>query len=89
MELLEYKNIYDNEEKHFFYRANHALFLSFIKDLKAKNVNALKILDAGCGTGLLAKKLGKFGDVAGVDISPQALFYAKKRGIRVKQASVN
>lgn len=89
MEVAEYKNIYENEEKHFFYRANHALFLSFVSDLRTKNRPPLKILDAGCGTGLLAKKLEKFGQVTGIDISSRAIYFSKKRGVNVKKASVN
>ena len=89
MEVAEYRNIYENEDQHFFYRANHDLFLSFVSPFRTKIKRRLKILDAGCGTGLLAKKLEKFGEVVGVDISPQALFYSKKRGIKVKRASVN
>ena len=89
MEVAEYRNIYENEGKHFFYRANHSLFLSFISGLRKKSRRALKILDAGCGTGLLAKRLNKFGEVTGVDIDPRAIFYSKKRGIKVIKASIN
>lgn len=89
MEAVEYKNIYENEEKHFFYRANQALFLSFISRLRKKSGRALKILDAGCGTGLLAKKLSKFGEVTGVDIDLRAISYSKKRDIKVIKASIN
>lgn len=89
MEIQEYKNIYKNEGKHFFYRANRKLFFSHVKDLRTKNGISLKILDAGCGTGLLAKELRAFGEVTGVDIDPRAIFYSKKRGIKVKKASVN
>ena len=89
MEVSEYKNIYKNESSHFYYVANHDFFLSRVRDLRTKNRRLLKILDAGCGTGLLAKKLGEFGDVVGVDIDKQAVFYSKKRGVKVKKASVN
>lgn len=89
VEIQEYRNIYENEGKHFFYRANRALFLSFISGLRKKSGRPLKILDAGCGTGLLAKKLRAFGEVTGVDIDPRAIFYSKKRGIKVRKASIN
>ena len=87
MEISEYKNIFENEERHFFYAANHNLILSLLKKY-AKSSRNLKILDAGCGTGLLARKLAAFGEVWGIDISPHALYYAKKRNVRVKKASV-
>lgn len=86
MQTSEYRNIFEHEETHFFYQANHVIVLSLVKQyLKTKNP---KILDAGCGTGLLAKKLGRFGDVLGIDINPEAVKFAKKRGVKVKKASV-
>lgn len=48
---------------------------------------ALKILDAGCGPGAALVYLSQFGDVTGVDISDEALKFAKKRG-RVIKADV-
>ncbi|MBI4032986.1 MAG: class I SAM-dependent methyltransferase [Candidatus Blackburnbacteria bacterium] len=86
METPEYKNIFENEKSHFFYVANHKIALSLVKKYAA--VARLKILDAGCGTGLLAKKLERFGGVWGIDISPEAVRFAKKRGVRVQKASV-
>lgn len=89
MEASEYENIYENEGRHFFYRANHNIFLSYVASVRKKLGRPLKILDAGCGTGLLAKKLKKFGDVIGVDVSPRAIYFSRKRGITVKLASIN
>ena len=88
MEIQEYKNIFENEERHFFYVANHNIILSLIKKYLKDSHKKLKILDAGCGTGGLAKKLKKFGEVVGVDISSDALKFAKKRGVNTKKASV-
>lgn len=88
MEITEYKNIYENEKNHFFYVSTHQLIASLIDSFAAGKKRNLKILDAGCGTGLLAKKLQKFGDVTGVDFSMEALYFAKKRGVRVKKSSV-
>jgi 2-polyprenyl-3-methyl-5-hydroxy-6-metoxy-1,4-benzoquinol methylase len=79
MEITEYKNIFDNEKSHFFYVANHGIVLSFVKKFKSRG--KVNILDAGCGTGLLAKKLEEFGDVWGIDISPIAVNFAKIRGL--------
>lgn len=86
MELSEYKNIFENEDKHFFYVGNHEIILSLIRCHKPKG--KLKILDAGCGTGLLAKELTRFGQVVAVDTHPEAIRFAKKRGVKTQQASV-
>lgn len=94
MHIGEYKNIYDHEETHFFYVANHSIILSLlekylnIKKSQRIKKKELKILDIGCGTGLLTKKLERFGDVVGIDYSDEALNFAKKRGITVKKGSI-
>lgn len=81
MQPSEYKNIFLNEETHFYYRSTHDTVLRLIeKNLPSKK--PLKILDAGCGTGFFMSKLKKFGVVFGVDINPEAVKFAKKRGVK-------
>ena len=92
MELSEYKNIFEHEGEHFFYVSTHELVLSLLdRELgvsQVKQSKHLKILDAGCGTGLLSKKLQRFGRVIGIDFSREALKFAKNRGIVTKQARI-
>lgn len=45
---------------------------------------SLKILDAGCGPGAALVYLSQFGDVIGVDVSDEALKFARKRGKVIK-----
>ena len=56
------------------------IFSRFIK-ATYKERKGLKILDIGCGTGSTIKELERFGDVLGVDIEPQALYFCKKKGV--------
>ena len=86
MEISEYQNIFENEEKHFYYVTIHSLVLGLIG--KYVRVGPRKILDAGCGTGGLLKKLCAFGEASGVDISPEAIKYSRKRGLVLKCAGV-
>lgn len=88
MEIAEYKNIFKHESTHFFYITIHNLVLSLLKNYAPKK-EKLNILDAGCGTGLLAKKLSAFGEVIGIDVSNEALKFAKLRKIRIKKASIS
>lgn len=87
MEISEYKNIFDVEESHFFYVGTHNLIINLLKlyvlpKHKRYSKTQLKILDAGCGTGLLLQKLQSYGQVTGVDISCEAIKHAKKRGLK-------
>lgn len=88
MEIAEYKNIFENESSHFFYVANNKLFLQLAKKYCTGKKKNAQILDAGCGTGMFAKKLAVLGQVVGIDLSSHALAFARKRGVRVKKASV-
>lgn len=60
---------------------------SLLKRYLPKN-KILRILDAGCGPGAALIYLAKFGDVIGVDISEEALKFAKKRGM-VKKGDIS
>ncbi|MBI2641758.1 class I SAM-dependent methyltransferase [Candidatus Roizmanbacteria bacterium] len=87
MKISEYENIFRNEDNHFYYVANHRIVLSLVnKYLGHKKM--VRLLDVGCGTGLLAKKLAKFGKVSGVDIHEEAIKYARIRNVDVKKASI-
>ncbi len=93
MEKKEYKNMFEQEDTHFFYVSLHKLILSFIKkficiDSRLRGNDTIEILDAGCGTGRLAELMKKYGNVTGIDMSNDALKLAKKRGIETQKASV-
>ena len=88
MDISEYKNIFENEKKHFYYVGTHNLVLEFLKKHLIKKTGNY-ILDAGCGTGALMIKLKKFGKVYGFDISDEAIRFAKSNGLEsIKKASV-
>jgi 2-polyprenyl-3-methyl-5-hydroxy-6-metoxy-1,4-benzoquinol methylase len=80
MEISEYNNIYKNESTHFFYIGTHLTVLELTKRYSSSKPS-LYILDAGCGTGLLTKKLSMFGTVTGIDYNPQAIKLSQKRGL--------
>lgn len=88
MEKAEYQVMFAVEKKHFWYRGmgrvTGALLRKYLPQL-THNI----ILDAGCGTGGALLFLRKFGKARGVDISPLALLYCKKRGLKdVKECSI-
>lgn len=87
MHKSEYANIFNSEQKHFFYRSVHYLILGLVARA-TKGRRNLRILDAGCGTGGLAVQLQSLGQVKGVDLHDEAVRYSQSRGLDVTQASL-
>ncbi len=88
MEIAEYANIFENENAHFYYVGTHNAVIKFLEAYLPKRTGNT-ILDAGCGTGALMKKLKKFGKVYGIDVSDEALKFTKLNNLKqVKKAGV-
>lgn len=88
MEIPEYNNIYENEFSHFYYVITHKIINQLLKSHRS-SFKKIKILDAGCGCGLLMKKLKKYGGVWGIDLSSEAIKYCRQRGLNnLKQESI-
>ena len=88
MEKAEYKVMFRVEENHFWYRGMGRISNTLLRKYLPHKTNN-KILDAGCGTGGALFFLQKFGKPVGIDISPVALSYCKKRKLQnVKKCSI-
>lgn len=83
----EYKNIYTHQQSLWWYRGMASIIRRLLFNYLPKGAK-LKILDAGCGTGVAFPVLKPFGSVIGVDVSAEALRFAKKVGEKTKKASV-
>lgn len=86
MEANEYLRLATVEDSHWWYWATHELVKQM---LDIKKIKEIRILDAGCGTGGLTKKLKRFGRVIGLDISPLALNLANRKRLVLVRGSVN
>ena len=70
-------------------RGYHKLIDDLEVDLVARYGRGAAVLEAGCGTGLILERVGKFaGEAVGVDLSAGMLQKARSRRLRVVQGSV-
>ncbi|MDO8628481.1 MAG: class I SAM-dependent methyltransferase [Nanoarchaeota archaeon] len=81
MESHEYKNMYELEETHAWFRVKREMILDLFNCYGKTNS---RILDIGCGTGVIAHTLARNNQVTGLDISSEALKYAKIRNPLLK-----
>jgi SAM-dependent methyltransferase len=88
MHAHTYRILFENEERHWWLASRRAIVLDWIEQRYAGR-DDLRILDVGCGTGLMLHQLSRYGEVAGVDLSDEALAYCRARGCQnVQKASV-
>ena len=76
----EYATMFCVEETHWWYRALHRLLFqaleTYLPDWREK-----RILDAGCGTGAILKRLGSPERNIGIDLAPEAISLCRERGL--------
>ncbi|MFN7971472.1 MAG: class I SAM-dependent methyltransferase [Acidobacteriota bacterium] len=78
MEKDEYRKMFELEDTYWWFAGRRHLVRRLIggMDLPA----GARILDAGCGTGAGLDNLERFGKAFGVDFSPDALAFCRRRG---------
>jgi 2-polyprenyl-3-methyl-5-hydroxy-6-metoxy-1,4-benzoquinol methylase len=71
---------YKQEESHWWFAARSEIVRQVIE--RYGNLNpGDTVLDIGCGTGAILKELSRKYNVVGIDMSPLAIEYSKKRGL--------
>lgn len=66
------------------------LMLGMLKKYSIQKKETLKVLDVGCGSGTIAKKIKDAGHaVKGIDFSEEAIKRANARGIETKQCNLD
>jgi SAM-dependent methyltransferase len=88
MQPNEYETMFRVEETHWWYSALHRLvFRTLEEELPAWPEK--EILDAGCGTGAILKRLGNPHRNIGIDLAPAAISFCRQRGLaNVRQADI-
>ncbi|HSE39206.1 MAG TPA: class I SAM-dependent methyltransferase [Acidobacteriota bacterium] len=86
MEQREYETLYGVEAEHWWYRALHKSILHALTRAFSDQ-SKIRVLDAGCGTGLLLQKIRQ--DAIGIDYSQHAVKFCAQRGLKnISRASV-
>ena len=71
--------MFEIEAKHWWYVGKRKIVSGLLEKFISKKDN--RILDIGCGTGIVLKMLNKYGLASGLDISQDALSFCKERGL--------
>ena len=75
MQDFLYESFYRLEKDHWWFRARLEIVSGLILPLEQKN----SVIDFGCGTGVMLEHLSRYCDVTGMDNSPLALDFCRKR----------
>lgn len=84
MNTGEYEAMYRVERDHWWYRGLRGLLFYWTrKSIGNRKETDIRMLDAGCGTGINLSEHEKWGvNMWGVDASPNAISFTKKRGAK-------
>jgi SAM-dependent methyltransferase len=75
-----YSEYYEIENVHWWFTARWHIFVSLIEREFRSRSKEIRSLDVGCGTGTMLGHLDRLGMAFGVDISPEALAFCRRRG---------
>jgi SAM-dependent methyltransferase len=80
LEQQAYREQFELEDTHWWFQGRRAVIRALLSRAGA-NGKALRLLDAGCGTGRNMLEFGPLGSVEGVDSSPEAIDFCRRRGL--------
>lgn len=90
MESVEYRIMHSLEQTHWWFVGRQYLVRDQLAQLDFKGLKELKILDVGCGTGIILKNLDNIGTAYGIEFSPEAIQLLKERDLSsIVRADVN
>jgi SAM-dependent methyltransferase len=78
MDHVEVQAMLDNEDRHWWYRGRRRIVRDELSRLGVRP--GARVLDAGCGSGRLLDSLAGYGQVSGLDMNPNSVEIAKRRG---------
>jgi SAM-dependent methyltransferase len=88
MEQAEYATMFRVEETHWWYASLHRLIFEAL-EAELPDWREKEILDVGCGTGAILKRLGNPQRNIGIDLAPEAVAFCRERGLdNVRQGDI-
>ena len=88
MQPNEYETMFRVEGTHWWYGALHRLIFQAL-EAEFPDWREKEILDVGCGTGAILKRLGNPEKNVGVDLAPEAISFCRQRGLdNVRQGDI-
>jgi SAM-dependent methyltransferase len=79
VEETAYRQFVELEESHFWFVGRRKIFMHLL-DCELDARSDLTVLDVGCGAGGMLGPLSKYGEVTGVDTSPELVDFCRGRG---------
>lgn len=80
MHEQEYDRMYALEDHYWWFVGRRRVAIRLLRQTVKKDHP--RVLDLGCGTGVIATELAKWSTPIGLDMSQQALAYSKSRGVQ-------
>jgi len=74
-----YHELYELEDRHWWFRGRREVIWALLR--RAGLPPSPRILDAGCGTGRNLAEFAHLGPAVGVDFSPEAVEFCRRRGL--------
>ena len=81
-----YPEMFAQEQSHFWFLGKQAYLRKVLQHIGKKSAN---ILDMGCGTGGTTQVISNWGNVIGIEKHHTAASFARKRNIKVIEASIH
>ena len=82
MDPAEYEKMYALEDTYWWFQGRRAVVMRMLERLPPFRDGGELVLDLGCGTGLMLEELQRRHRALGLDFSPLALEFSRRRGAR-------
>ncbi len=81
MQTEEYARMYELEDRYWWFVARRRLMIGLLRKFLRPASESPRILDLGCGTGVVSRDLAAWSRPFGIDMSPLALGFCRQRGL--------